>query len=141
MRRAAAAFSLIVLIAGCYKTVRDPSVDRRRADIEAKLQEQDKQIAELQTRGDSTELSLLAQQISELAAKVAELTERVAKAPPPRRPTARQPDPALVYAVPLGNSPVIGSPKAKVTMVMAFEFACPYCRKAWDTVDALQKKY
>ncbi|HTL38030.1 MAG TPA: DsbA family protein [Kofleriaceae bacterium] len=141
MRRATAAFSLLVLIAGCYKTVRDPSVDRRLADIEAKLQEQDKQIAELQTRGDSTELSLLAQQISELAAKVAELTERVAKAPPARRPTARQPDPALVYAVPLGNSPVIGSPKAKVTMVMAFEFACPYCRKAWDTVDALQKKY
>ena len=46
-----------------------------------------------------------------------------------------------VYAVPLGQSPVFGSPKAKVTMVMAFEFACPYCRKAWDTVDALQKKY
>ena len=44
-------------------------------------------------------------------------------------------------ACPLGTSPSIGSPKAKVTMVMAVEFACPYCRKAWDTVDDLRKKY
>ena len=24
---------------------------------------------------------------------------------------------------------------------MACEFACPYCRKAWDTVEDLRKKY
>ncbi|HUQ42700.1 MAG TPA: thioredoxin domain-containing protein [Candidatus Limnocylindrales bacterium] len=130
----------LLLIAGCYKTVRDPAVDRRLADIEAKLIEQDKQLEALRSRGDSTELSLLAQQIAELSAKVAELADKVAKAPPPRRPS-RAPDPALTYSVPLGASPVVGSPKAKVTIVMAFEFACPYCRKAWDTVDALQKKY
>jgi len=47
----------------------------------------------------------------------------------------------MVYAVPVGTSPVTGSGKAKVTMVMAGEFACPYCRKAWDTVDQLRKKY
>ena len=133
---------LLIVAAGCYKQAHDPAVDRRLADIEAKLAEQDKAIEELRSRGDSTELSLLAQQIADLTAKVAELAERVAKTPSPaaRRPV-RQPDPALTYAVPLGPSPVFGSPKAKVTMVMAFEFACPYCRKAWDTVDALQKKY
>ena len=54
---------------------------------------------------------------------------------------APRPDPAAIYAVPLGASPVVGSPKARVTMVMAFEFACPYCRKAFDTVDDLRKKY
>jgi protein-disulfide isomerase len=132
----------LLLVAGCYKTAHDPAVDRRLADIEAKLIEQDKAIEELRTRGDSTELSLLAQQIADLTAKVAELAEKVAKAPsPPTRRPVRQPDPALTYAVPLGPSPVSGTPKAKVTMVMAFEFACPYCRKAWDTVEALQKKY
>jgi protein-disulfide isomerase len=36
---------------------------------------------------------------------------------------------------------VLGNPKAKVTMVMAGEFACPYCRKAWDTVEQLRKTY
>jgi protein-disulfide isomerase len=132
----------LVLIAGCYKTVRDPAVDRRLGDIEAKLAEQDKELADLRSHADSTELSLLAQQIAELSAKVAELADKVAKAPSPpsHRPT-RAPDPALTYAVPLGTSPIIGSAKAKVTMVMAFEFACPYCRKAWDTVGDLQKKY
>jgi protein-disulfide isomerase len=142
VRRLLVSIVLAGLIAGCYKTARDPAADRRLADIEAKLIEQDKQIEELRSRGDSTELSLLAQQIAILTTKVAELAEKVAKAPSPaqRRPL-RQPDPALVYAVPLGQSPVFGSPKAKVTLVMAFEFACQYCRKAWDTIDALQKKY
>lgn len=142
MRRLLVLVVVLVSGAGCYKTVRDPAVDRRLADIEAKLAEQDKAIAELQNRTDSTELSLLAQQIAELTAKVAELADRVAKAPParPSRPT-RAPDPALTYAMPIGTSPSVGSPKAKVTMVMAFEFACPFCRKAWDTVGDLEKKY
>jgi protein-disulfide isomerase len=142
MRRLLCVGLVALLSGGCYKSARDPALDRRLADIEAKLLEQDKAIEELRARGDSTELSLLAQQIADLTAKVAELAEKVAKAPAPtpRRPV-RQPDPALAYAVPLGASPVFGSPKAKVTMVVAFEFACPYCRKAWDTIEALQKKY
>lgn len=141
MRRLLCVVVVGLLLGGCYKQAHDPALDRRLADIEAKLIEQDRAIEELRTRGDSTELSLLAQQIADLTAKVAELAQRVAKtAPTPRRPV-RQPDPALTYAVPLGASPIAGSPKAKVTMVVAFEFACPYCRKAWDTIEALQKKY
>jgi protein-disulfide isomerase len=133
---------VVCLIAGCFKSAHDPAVDRRLADIEAKLAEQDKAISELQNRTDSTELALLAQQIAELSAKVTELADKVAKAPAPRpNRQGRQPDPALTYAIPIGTSPSLGSPKAKVTMVMAFEFACPYCRKAWDTVGDLEKKY
>jgi protein-disulfide isomerase len=132
----------LLVIASCYKTVRDPAMDRRLADIEAKLAEQDKELADLRSRSESTELSLLAQQLAELSAKVAELADKVVKAPaPPSRRPSRVPDPALTYAVPLGTSPVIGSAKAKVTMVVAFEFACPFCRKAWDTVEELKKKY
>jgi len=141
-RRLPCVVIVLALVTGCYKTVRDPAVDRRLADIEAKLIEQDKQIAEMRSSVGSTELALIAQQLADLSAKVAELADKLAnvKTPAPRRPT-RAPDPALVYAVPLGASPVFGSAKAKVTMVMAFEFACPYCRKAWDTVELLQKKY
>jgi protein-disulfide isomerase len=60
----------------------------------------------------------------------------VAHSEPPRRS-----DPAVTYAVPLGASPWIGSPSAKVTIVMAMDFSCPYCRRAWETVEQLVEKY
>ncbi|HUH04379.1 MAG TPA: hypothetical protein VML75_20430 [Kofleriaceae bacterium] len=41
-------------------------------------------------------------------------------APPPQ---PGQPDPATVYAVPVGNSPYTGAKHAKITIVEAFEFA------------------
>src|SRR5688500_9723846 len=44
----------------------------------------------------------------------------------PQRP---RPVPTEVYSVDVGNSPVEGKPTAKVTIVEAFEFACPFCRK------------
>jgi protein-disulfide isomerase len=131
---------VVLLCAGCYRTAKDPALEQRLAAIEQRLDAQDKAVAELRSRGDSTELSLLAQQISDLTAKVAELAEKVAKAPPAPRKRP-EPDKAAIYSVPIGASPVFGSPRAKVTLVMAFEFACPYCRKAWDTVDELQKTY
>jgi protein-disulfide isomerase len=53
----------------------------------------------------------------------------------------RQPDPSVTYAVPVGASPSIGSASAKVTIVMAIDFSCPYCRKAWGTVEALVDTY
>jgi protein-disulfide isomerase len=56
-------------------------------------------------------------------------------APPP------QPDPAAVYAVPLDDSPSDGPKHAKVTIVMGMEFACPFCRRSWDTLAQLRKKY
>ncbi len=54
---------------------------------------------------------------------------------------ARSPDPTVTYAVPIGTSPRIGPPSAKVTIVMAVDFSCPYCRKAWGTVEELVQKY
>jgi protein-disulfide isomerase len=59
-----------------------------------------------------------------------------AQSAPPRRP-----DPSITYAVPLGTSPRIGSSSAKVTIVMAVDFSCPYCRRAWDTVEQLVGMY
>src|SRR6266545_1891831 len=57
------------------------------------------------------------------------------------RPPRREPDAVQTYSVPLGKSPAFGSRKAKVTLVMAMDFDCPYCRRAWDTVDELRKRY
>ncbi len=53
----------------------------------------------------------------------------------------RAPDPEVVYSVPVGTSPVLGPPDAKVTMVIAFDYACPFCRRCWSTVDQLRAKY
>lgn len=134
--------ALLVLVASCYRTAREPAIDQRLARIEQRLDAQDKAIADARTRSNSTELSLLAQQNAELSRKVDELTERLAKSPAPSRPTARrEPDKNLVYSVPVGSSPQLGPANAKVTMVMAFEFACPFCQRAWATVDALRTKY
>jgi protein-disulfide isomerase len=138
--------SLALLVAlsalsACYRSAHDPALDKRLDAIEQRLAAQDKAITELKTTTGSTELSLLAQQNAELAQKVADLDAKVGKAPSPRRPARVEPDKDLVYSVPLGTSPAFGPTNAKVTMVMAFDFACPYCRRAWDTVDALQAKY
>lgn len=141
MTMRASSLVLLVALSGCYRSAHDPALDKRLDAIEQHLAAQDKAIAELKTGTGSTELSLLAQQNAELAQKVADLTEKVGKAPAPRRPTRVEPDKDLVYSVPLGTSPAYGPANAKVTMVMAFDFACPFCRRAWDTVDALQAKY
>jgi hypothetical protein len=36
---------------------------------------------------------------------------------------------------------VFGSPTAKVTLVMAMEFACPFSQRTFGTVDQLRKQY
>jgi protein-disulfide isomerase len=65
----------------------------------------------------------------------------VAASPFARSEPTRTPDPSVTYAVPLGTSPRIGSSSAKVTVVMAIDFSCPYCRKAWRVVEQLIEKY
>jgi protein-disulfide isomerase len=60
----------------------------------------------------------------------------VARSQPDRRP-----DPSITYAVPVGASPSIGSASAKVTIVMAIDFSCPYCRNVWGTVEQLVETY
>jgi len=53
-----------------------------------------------------------------------------------------EPDPALTYSVPVNpEDPVEGPADAKVTVVEAYEFACPYCWKVAPTMDALLAKY
>jgi protein-disulfide isomerase len=51
------------------------------------------------------------------------------------------PDPAKVYAVPVGNAPQRGQPDAKVTIVVFSEFKCPYCARVEPTLEAIAQKY
>jgi protein-disulfide isomerase len=110
------------------------------------MAEQDRQIAEMAKRTEQIEVALLAKKVADIDEKIEQLQRdltapHAGNAPPPVPAARRTLDPAVTYAVPLGASPALGSPKAKVTIVMAFEFACPYCRRAWGTMDDLRTKY
>lgn len=52
-----------------------------------------------------------------------------------------EPDDSAVYAVPVDGSPVEGPADAKVTIVKAFEFACPFCEHSRPTLRDIRAKY
>ena len=58
-----------------------------------------------------------------------------------QRPQRPEPDRAKTYAVPVDGDPSDGPADAKVTLVKAYDYACPYCEKVRDTMDELRKKY
>lgn len=58
-----------------------------------------------------------------------------------QRPARNEPDRAKVYALPVEGDPVDGPADAKVTLVKAYDYACPYCEKVRETMDDLRKKY
>ena len=78
------------------------------------------------------------EQIKQLNATVATLRAR----PPVPRPTVRpRPDKTSVYSVPIAGNPYVGRKYAKVTLVKAFEFACPYSNRVRPTIAQLRKDY
>jgi protein-disulfide isomerase len=53
-----------------------------------------------------------------------------------------KPDPSTVYSVPISaDDPVEGPADAKVTIVEAFEFLCPYCAMVNPTIDKIMQTY
>lgn len=57
---------------------------------------------------------------------------------PQRRP---EPDRAKTYSVPVDGDASEGPATAKVTLVKAYDYACPYCERVRPTMDELRKKY
>lgn len=60
---------------------------------------------------------------------------------PAYRPNRAQHDPQKTYSIAVGKAAVDGPADAKVTMVVAGEYACPYCEKVRPTLVDLRKKY
>ncbi|HEX3476981.1 MAG TPA: thioredoxin domain-containing protein [Kofleriaceae bacterium] len=58
-----------------------------------------------------------------------------------QRQARAEPDRAKTYAVPIDGDPVEGPADAKVTLVKAYDYACPFCEKVRDAMDELRKKY
>jgi protein-disulfide isomerase len=67
-------------------------------------------------------------------AKLEKLLQPMLEMPPP-------PDPQAVYAVPIEGSPAIGPAQAPVTLVEAFDFACPECLAKRPMLAALRKRF
>ena len=58
-----------------------------------------------------------------------------------QRPQRQEPDRAKTYAVPVDNDAFDGPADAKVTLVKAYDYACPYCEKVRPTMAELRQKY
>jgi protein-disulfide isomerase len=59
----------------------------------------------------------------------------------PARPRPPAPDPKATYAVPVDGSPAEGPSNALVTIVKAYEYACPFCEKVRPTQDQIKAEY
>ena len=58
-----------------------------------------------------------------------------------QRPPRNEPDRSKTYAVPIANNYFDGPADAKITVVKAYEYACPYCQRVIPTLEELKKKY
>ncbi len=57
------------------------------------------------------------------------------------RPPRPEPDRSKTYSVPVDNDAFDGAADAKVTVVKAYDYACPYCERVRPTMEELHKKY
>ncbi|HEX4421997.1 MAG TPA: thioredoxin domain-containing protein [Kofleriaceae bacterium] len=90
------------------------------------------------TRSDN---KVLEKKIDDINKKLDGLIARGGAGAAAQRPRPAEPDRAKTYAVPVDGDPADGPADAKVTLVKAYDYACPYCEKVRDTMDDLRKKY
>src|SRR5258706_13316545 len=114
--------AVVVFALGACATKPDPfDVDtaRRLAVLEQEVVDQHRRIVELEKTKPSTEeqpdLSAVIDVIEDLTSRVVRLES---KGPAVAARHAREPDKTQTYSVPVTGSPAVGSPRAKVTIVM-----------------------
>lgn len=133
----------IALAAGC-----DESGDVARLERQLATLQQELDAARTARDGRAEADDQLAMRLAEVERELASTRARLdAVEAANRRPTTTtyrprpQPDPGVRYSVPVHDSPVAGPKDALVTIVVAGEYACPYCAKARDTLAELRKAY
>jgi protein-disulfide isomerase len=96
-----------------------------------------KKIDELSARVEKLEKGGGGGDVGGRLAKVEKFLGPYMNQPPP----PPEPDPKVTYSVPIDGNPIKGKAEAPVTIVEAFDFACPYCYKVGPTIDQLLKDY
>jgi protein-disulfide isomerase len=89
------------------------------------------------TRNIERKLDEMSKDLKDLKTQVARGGAGAAVPRPPRA----EPDVAKTYAVSIDGDPIDGPADAKVTIVKAYDYACPYCDRVRETMDELRKKY
>ncbi len=56
-------------------------------------------------------------------------------------PPPAEPDPAVTYSVPVHGDAIVGAADAPVTLVLGYDYACPYCSRLRPTLAELRTKY
>jgi protein-disulfide isomerase len=92
-------------------------------------------------RDVSPQLDRIEKEQKETKELVQKLLSRPGGASGGQRPERKRHDPALTYAIPVEGSPVRGKADAPVTVVEAYEFACPACENARGVIDEIAKAY
>jgi protein-disulfide isomerase len=83
----------------------------------------------------------LERKIDDLNKKLDQVIARGGAGAAAPRPTRVEPDRAKTYAMPIDGDPFDGPADAKITIVKAYDYACPFCERVRDTMDELRKKY
>lgn len=125
MRTAIFVFTAAALVGGCQQDKDDPAWSKDQGGATA---------APAAAGGRAS---------GDVEARLAKLEARIERMADALRPHIRPSlDPKPTYAVPVDkHDPIIGAKDAKVTIIEAYEFLCPYCAMVAPTVDQLLKEY
>jgi protein-disulfide isomerase len=86
----------------------------------------------------------LTARLDRIEKQLSDINQRLQRSPAGaagQRPERKRHDPAVTYAVPIEGSPSLGPADAPVTVVEAFEFACPACENARGVVKEITEAY
>jgi protein-disulfide isomerase len=99
--------------------------------------------AALSVAGCQQDNRAIEKKLDDLIAKVDRLEKAGGRpgAAGPQRPARVEPDRAKTYAVPVDGDPADGPADAKITIVKAYDYACPFCEKVRPTMEELKNKY
>jgi len=132
----------LALLVGCANTKDlETKVDQLAAQLVASQnteKELGRRVDELaiQLKESHGDAKALEHQLDDLAKAQANLATR-----PAARPSRPEPDRAKVYGVAATGTATDGPLDAKVTLVWAYDYACPYCEKVRATIGDLETKY
>jgi protein-disulfide isomerase len=142
---------LVVISACAHGTNKE--LERKVDDLARLIERNQREVAELRARLDHPAVGAAtgerdgASESANLERKIDVLQRKLDTMAPPVQPSAAprprrtEPDRAKTYAIKVDGFPFDGPVAAKVTLVMAHDYADPFSARSRATLDELRKKY